>query len=125
MKNKFLLEMRSRGYLNQCTDLDKLDNICNKQSITGYIGFDCTAPSLHVGSLMQIMCLRLLQNYVSGSFKSVSKRSQTRFQGLGSCQLLALFSGVHLVHTVHARFHPRFHALFQTRGLMAGFMGRL
>ena len=63
MKNAFLLEMQSRGYLNQCTDLDKLDNICNKQSITAYIGFDCTASSLHVGSLLQIMCLRMLQKY--------------------------------------------------------------
>ena len=63
MKNAFLLEMQSRGYLNQCTDLDKLDNICNKQSITAYIGFDCTASSLHVGSLLQIMVLKLLQKY--------------------------------------------------------------
>ena len=43
MKNKFILELKSRGYLNQCTDLDKLDQICSKQSIKGYIGFDCTA----------------------------------------------------------------------------------
>ena len=63
MKNAFLLEMQSRGYLNQCTDLDKLDNICNKQSITAYIGFDCTASSLHVGSLLQIMVLKLLQKH--------------------------------------------------------------
>jgi len=63
MKNKFLLEMQSRGYLNQCTDLDKLDEICNKKSITGYIGFDCTASSLHVGSLLQIMILRLMQKH--------------------------------------------------------------
>ena len=61
MKNKFLLEMKSHGYLNQCTDLDKLDAICNKESITAYIGFDCTASSLHVGSLLQIMILRLMQ----------------------------------------------------------------
>ena len=61
MKNKFLFEMKSRGYFNQCTDLDKLDDICNKQSITAYIGFDCTASSLHVGSLLQIMILRLMQ----------------------------------------------------------------
>ena len=61
MKNNFLLEMQSRGYLNQCTDLDKLDDICNKQSITAYIGFDCTASSLHVGSLLQIMVLKLMQ----------------------------------------------------------------
>ena len=63
MKNKFLLEMQSRGYLNQCTDLNKLDDICNKQSITAYIGFDCTASSLHVGSLLQIMILKLMQKY--------------------------------------------------------------
>ena len=63
MKNKFLLEMQSRGYLNQCTDLDKLDEICNNRSISAYIGFDCTASSLHVGSLLQIMILKLLQKY--------------------------------------------------------------
>ena len=63
MKNAFLLEMQERGYLNQCTDLEKLDNICNKQSITAYIGFDCTANSLHVGSLLQIMVLKLMQKY--------------------------------------------------------------
>ena len=63
MKNKFLLEMKSRGYLSQCTDLDKLDQKCNKSSITGYIGFDCTASSLHVGSLLQIMILKLMQKH--------------------------------------------------------------
>ena len=63
MKNKFLMEMRSRGYLNQCTDLDKLEEICNKQSISAYIGFDCTASSLHVGSLLQIMILKLMQKH--------------------------------------------------------------
>ena len=63
MKNKFLVEMNSRGYLSQCTDLDKLGEICDKISISGYIGFDCTADSLHVGSLLQIMILRLLQKH--------------------------------------------------------------
>ncbi len=63
MKNKFLLEMQSRGYLNQCTDLEKLDDICSKKSISGYIGFDCTANSLHVGSLLQIMILKLMQKH--------------------------------------------------------------
>jgi len=63
MKNTFLLEMKSRGYLNQCTDLDKLDIICNKQFLTAYIGFDCTANSLHVGSLLQIMVLKLMQKH--------------------------------------------------------------
>ena len=63
MKNAFLQEMQDRGYLNQCTQLDKLDEICNKKSISGYIGFDCTASSLHVGSLLQIMILKLMQKH--------------------------------------------------------------
>ncbi len=63
MKNAFLSEMQSRGYLNQCTDLVKLDDIFNKQQVSAYIGFDCTASSLHVGSLLQIMVLKLLQKH--------------------------------------------------------------
>ena len=63
MKNTFLQEMQERGYLNQCTDLGKLEEICNKKSISGYIGFDCTASSLHVGSLLQIMILKLMQKH--------------------------------------------------------------
>ncbi len=63
MKSTFLREMQERGYLNQCTDLDKLDSIISKKSISAYIGFDCTANSLHVGSLLQIMILRLLQKH--------------------------------------------------------------
>ena len=64
MKNKFLLgDANSRGYLSQCTDINKLENLCNKKSISGYIGFDCTATSLHVGSLLQIMILKLMQKY--------------------------------------------------------------
>ena len=63
MKNSFLSEMTSRGFLNQCTDLDQLGKITSQKSISAYIGFDCTAPSLHVGSLLQIMILRLLQRH--------------------------------------------------------------
>ena len=63
MKNKFLVEMNSRGYLGQCTNLNKLSEICDKKPISAYIGFDCTAKSLHVGSLLQIMILRLMQKH--------------------------------------------------------------
>tara|TARA_B100002051_G_scaffold276387_1_gene324277 strand:- start:528 stop:1769 length:1242 start_codon:yes stop_codon:yes gene_type:complete len=63
MKNTFLSEMSSRGFLNQCTDLDKLDATFKEKPRKAYIGFDSTAPSLHVGSLMQIMILRLLQKH--------------------------------------------------------------
>ena len=61
MTKNFITEMKSRGFLNQCTDLERLENLSNKHQITAYIGFDCTASSLHVGSLLQIMILRLMQ----------------------------------------------------------------
>jgi len=63
MENSYLSEFRNRGYFNQCTDETGLIELMSKSKIKAYIGFDCTAPSLHVGSLMQIMCLRLLQKY--------------------------------------------------------------
>ena len=63
MKNSFLSEFKERDYFNQCTNSDELEQLMNKNKIRVYIGFDCTAPSLHVGSLLQIMCLRLLQKY--------------------------------------------------------------
>ena len=61
--NKFLKEFKDRGYFYQCTSEDQLSTLMNKEKIKGYIGFDCTAESLHVGSLLQIMCLRLLQKH--------------------------------------------------------------
>ena len=63
MKNNFLQEMQKRGYLNQCTNWDELSKFCNKNPISAYIGFDCTANSLHVGSLLQIMILKLMQKH--------------------------------------------------------------
>ena len=63
MKNNFINEITTRGFFHQCTDKDKLTNLLTSKSIKAYIGFDCTAPSLHVGSLLQIMCLRLVQKY--------------------------------------------------------------
>ena len=59
--NKFLKDFKDRGYFYQCTSEDELSNLLDKEKIKAYIGFDCTAESLHVGSLLQIMCLRLLQ----------------------------------------------------------------
>ena len=61
--NKFLKEFKDKGFFYQCTDEDELSNLLNRDKILAYIGFDCTAESLHVGSLLQIMCLRLLQKY--------------------------------------------------------------
>ena len=59
--NKFLKEFKDRGFFYQCTDESELSVLLDQNSIKAYIGFDCTAESLHVGSLLQIMCLRLLQ----------------------------------------------------------------
>ena len=61
--NKFLKEFKDRGYFYQCTNENELSKLINKEKIKGYIGFDCTAESLHVGSLLQIMCFRLLQKH--------------------------------------------------------------
>ena len=63
MQDTFITEFEKRGYYSQCTDHSALSGLMSKGKIRAYIGFDCTAPSLHVGSLMQIMCLRLLQKY--------------------------------------------------------------
>lgn len=60
-KSEFLQRVIERQYLHQCTDLEALDAEAQKRPLTAYIGFDCTAPSLHAGSLVQIMLLRLLQ----------------------------------------------------------------
>jgi len=61
--NKFLKEFKDRGYFYQCTSEEELSKLLDKEKIKGYIGFDCTAESLHVGSLLQIMCLRLMQKH--------------------------------------------------------------
>ena len=61
--NKFLKEFKDRGFFYQCTNEVELSKLLDKKKINGYIGFDCTAESLHVGSLLQIMCLRLLQKH--------------------------------------------------------------
>ena len=60
-KSDLLHELSARGYIHQCTDEAALDALARKEIITGYIGFDCTAPSLHVGNLVSIMLLRKLQ----------------------------------------------------------------
>src|SRR5690242_19701328 len=57
-RTPFLAAIESRGYLHQCTDLDALDGRLAAGPMVAYIGFDCTADSLHVGNLVSIMLLR-------------------------------------------------------------------
>ncbi len=60
-KSEFMRVLDARGYIHQCSDAQALDGGANDAMITGYIGYDCTAPSLHVGNLISIMMLRKLQ----------------------------------------------------------------
>ena len=60
-KSDFLATLQARGFIHQCSDLPALDDKARTGSLVAYIGFDCTAPSLHVGSLLQIMMLHWLQ----------------------------------------------------------------
>ena len=60
-KSDFLRVLQSRGYIHQVSESAELDQLAASSRVTGYIGFDCTAPSLHIGSLIQIMILHWLQ----------------------------------------------------------------
>ena len=62
-QSPFLAEAAARGFIHQCTDEAALDAALNAGAISGYTGFDCTADSLHVGNLVQIMLLRLMQRH--------------------------------------------------------------
>ena len=60
-QSSLLRLLDERGYIHQATDAEGLDALASREIVTGYIGFDATAPSLHVGSLVQIMMLRRMQ----------------------------------------------------------------
>src|SRR6267143_278710 len=62
LHSSFLAAAIERGFVHQCTDFEKLDERLRNGRVTGYIGYDCTADSLHVGSLVGIMLLRLFQS---------------------------------------------------------------
>ncbi len=60
-RSDFLRALQERGFIHQCSDFGSLDALASKGEAIGYIGFDATAPSLHAGSLVQIMMLHWLQ----------------------------------------------------------------
>ena len=66
-KSEFLNEVSSRGFIYQSSDIEELDKMMNKKSITAYIGFDITSDSLHIGSLVQLMLLHWLDHYDNNS----------------------------------------------------------
>jgi len=61
LKSDFLKIMTERGFIHQCSDLESLDKLAADNRVVAYVGYDCTAPSLHVGSLLSIMMLSWLQ----------------------------------------------------------------
>ena len=60
-KSDFLNVLATRGFIHQVSEPDALDQLAKSKPVTAYIGFDCTAPSLHIGSLLPIMMLHWLQ----------------------------------------------------------------
>ena len=60
-KSSLIQELQLRGYIHQCTNIEELDQLATKKKLVAYIGFDCTAESLHIGSLIQLMLIRILQ----------------------------------------------------------------
>src|SRR5580658_7677238 len=109
----FLSEAAARGFVFQCTDLDALAEVMKAGPIAAYIGFDCTADSLHVGSLVQIMILRLLQKHghrpvvlMGGGTTRIgdpSGKDESR-QLLSDEQILANMAGIKRCFTPFIRF---------------------
>jgi tyrosyl-tRNA synthetase len=112
-KSAFLHEATARGYVFQCTDTEELDQVLDAGAIAGYIGFDCTADSLHVGHMIQIMMLRLLQRHghkpvalMGGGTSKIgdpSLRDEAR-QLLSDEQIAANMAGIRRVFDPFLRF---------------------
>jgi tyrosyl-tRNA synthetase len=112
-KSDFLHEAIERGFVFQCTDQDGLDTALLAGPVSAYIGFDCTADSLHVGSLVQIMLLRLLQRHghrpvvlMGGGTTRIgdpSGKDESR-QLLSDAQIAANMAGIRRVFDPFIRF---------------------
>jgi len=113
VKSPFLREAMERGFVFQCTDAEALDARLAAGPIAAYIGFDCTADSLHVGSLVQIMLLRLLQRHghrpvvlLGGGTSRIgdpSGKDEAR-QLLSDAQIKANMAGIRRVFDPFLRF---------------------
>src|SRR3954449_9779552 len=60
-KSDFLNTLQERGFIHQCSDFEGLDALAAKGQATAYVGYDCTAPSLHIGNFLTMMMLHWLQ----------------------------------------------------------------
>ncbi len=113
-RSDFLTTLNERGFIDQCTDPEALDGrLARVGIVTGYIGFDCTADSLHVGSLVPIMMLRWLQNtghkpivLMGGGTTKIgdpSGKDESR-QLLSDDQIAANMAGIRQVFTRFLKF---------------------
>ncbi|HKQ55066.1 MAG TPA: tyrosine--tRNA ligase [Methyloceanibacter sp.] len=115
LKSDFLHELAARGYIHQATDETGLDHLARSERVTGYIGFDCTAPSLHVGNLLAIMMLRKLQQtghrpivLIGGGTTKVgdpSGKDEAR-KLLGDSEIAANIAGIEQVFAKFLSFGP-------------------
>jgi tyrosyl-tRNA synthetase len=113
LRSDFLREIVARGFMHQCTDLAELDALAARKPIAAYIGFDATADSLHVGSLVQIMLLRLLQRtghrpiaLMGGGTTKIgdpSGKEESR-KLLSNAEIAANIAGIQKVFTRFLRF---------------------
>ena len=111
----FLHEATARGFVHQCTDAEALDAALRTGPVSGYIGFDATASSLHVGSLVQIMLLRLMQKHghrpvvlMGGGTTRIgdpSGRDESR-QMLSDADIAVNIAGIRRVFDPFLRFGP-------------------
>ena len=60
-KSEFLHTLSERGFIHQCSDPEGLDKLFSTETVTAYVGYDCTAPSVHVGNLVSMMILHWMQ----------------------------------------------------------------
>jgi len=112
-QSPFLTEAAARGFIHQCTDEAALDQALSAGPVSGYIGFDCTADSLHVGNLVQIMLLRLMQRHghrpvvlMGGGTTRIgdpSGKDEAR-QMLTGAQIAANMAGIRGCISPHVRF---------------------
>ncbi len=114
-RSEFLRTFVARGFLHQCTDLEALDALAEQGPITAYIGFDCTASSLHVGNLVSIMALRRLQQtghrpivLLGGGTTKVGDPSgkDTQRKLLSDAEIAANMAGIGRVFERFLRFGP-------------------
>ncbi len=112
-RSEFLQESYARGFIHQCTDVEALDNLLDKEIVPAYLGFDATATSLHVGNLVGIMWLRLLQRtghkpivLLGGGTTKIGDPSgkDTQRQLLTDEQIAKNIEGIQAVYERYLRF---------------------